>query len=153
MTGIDASDYIIKELKRRFSDNKNAMFVCEDFVKYFPTDGIKYDYVYSRFTLHAISEIQENRLLNNIKKFLINNGLFLVEARTIHDSLYGKGKKVNTNAYIYNEHYRRFINADEFKLKLKRLGFEILIFEEGTGFSKTENSDPVLLRCIARLKE
>ena len=58
-----------------------------------------------------------------------------------------------SNAYIYNEHYRRFINADEFKLKLKRLGFEILIFEEGTGFSKTENSDPVLLRCIARLKE
>lgn len=71
----------------------------------------------------------------------------------MNDNLYGKGIRVNKNAFIYDDHYRRFIDANEFRLKLERMKFEILLFEEKTGFSKTESSDPVLLRCIARLKE
>ena len=136
-----------------FLRNGNAEFICEDFVKYTPKDNIKYDYVYSRFTLHAISEYQEDQLLNNMKTFLSNDGVFFVEARTVNDDLYGKGIRVNKNAFIYDDHYRRFIDANEFRLKLERMKFEILLFEEKTGFSKTESSDPVLLRCIARLKE
>lgn len=152
ITGIDASDYIITMLNN-FLRNGNAEFICEDFVKYTPKDNIKYDYVYSRFTLHAISEYQEDQLLNNMKTFLSNDGVFFVEARTVNDNLYGKGIRVNKNAFIYDDHYRRFIDANEFRLKLERMKFEILLFEEKTGFSKTESSDPVLLRCIARLKE
>ena len=153
VTGIDASDYIIAKLNSSFFNNKNANFICEDFVKFLPKNEMRYDYIYSRFTLHAISEIQEDHLLNNIKQLLKNQGLFFIEARTIRDSLYGLGKRVNKNAYIYDDHYRRFIDANEFKLKLRKLEFEIAFFEERNGFSKIEASDPVLLRCIAQLKK
>ena len=87
-----------------------------------------------------------------MKTYLATNGLFLIEARTIKDDLYGKGIRVNNNAFIYDKHYRRFMVANDFKEKLERLNFKILFFKECSGFSKTETSDPVLLRCIARLE-
>ncbi len=152
VTGIDASNYIIERLNGKLFDNKNAEFICEDFTKHLPINNGKYDYVYSRFTLHAINERQEIKLLSNVRKFLSDDGFFFIEARTVKDSLYGKGIRVNKNAYIYDEHYRRFIDADEFRVKLEKLNFEIVVFEERQGFSKTESTDPVLLRCIARLK-
>lgn len=148
VTGIDASDYVIEKLNHKVSNQSDAIFICEDFTNHFPKYETKYDYVYSRFTLHAISERQENKMLNNIKKYLANDGLFFIEARTVHDSLYGKGINVNKNAYIYDNHYRRFIDVDEFKQKLEWLNFKILFLNEQTGFSKTDSSDPVLMRCI-----
>ena len=151
--GIDASDYIIKRLQHEFNDNHNADFIYDDFVQYRPNDKMKFDYVYSRFTLHAISELQEDILLKNIREYVEDDGIFFIEARTVKDSLYGKGVCVNKNAFIYDKHYRRFIDANEFKLKLKIMNYEIIFFEEKTGFSKTEYSDPVLMRCIARLKK
>ena len=152
VTGIDASNYIIDKLNCIALHIDNASFVCGDFVKYIPAFEEKYDYVYSRFTMHAISGFQETELLNNIRTYLIREGLFLVEARPVHDELFGKGKQINKNAYIFNGHYRRFIDAVEFRTKLEKIGFEIIFFEERTGFSKTNDSDPILLRCVARLK-
>lgn len=152
VTGVDASDYIIAKLSDKFSNNNNADFICNDFVSLSFLRNIKYHYIYSRFTLHAISEKQEDSLLKNVKGLLAENGLFFIEARTIHDELYGKGIMVNKNAYIFNDHYRRFIDPEMFWAKLDRLQYEVLLFEEQTGFSKKEDSDPVLLRCIARLK-
>ncbi len=151
VTGIDASDYVIDRLNQKFANNINSTFVCDDFIRHLSVYKSKYDYIYSRFSLHAISDSQENELLTNIKSVLSNNGLLFVEARTVHDSLYGKGINVNKNAYIYDNHYRRFIETNDFIKKLKRLKFEILFFKEQTGFSKTDTSDPVLLRCVARL--
>ncbi len=153
VTGIDASDYIIKILNNNILGNEKALFICDDFVKFIPKNTVKYDYVYSRFTLHAISECQEDQLLKNMRTFLTNDGIFFVEARTVNDDLYGKGIRVNKNAFIYDDHYRRFIDANEFRIKLERMKFEILLFEEKTGFSKTESSDPMLMRCIARLNK
>ena len=153
VTAIDASDYAVDHLNQITCNDVNALFICDDFVKSTSLYQIRYDYIYSRFSLHAISDIQENELLKNIKMSLDKKGILFVEARTVNDELYGKGLRVEKNAFIYNNHYRRFIDVGEFKEKLKCLGFEILTIEENSGFSKTENSDPVLMRCIARLAE
>lgn len=110
---------------------------------------MKYDCIYSRFTLHAITEQQEDELLDNIKDAL-NKGGILCIARTIHDDIFGMGKQVAHNAYIYNEHFRRFIDVNEFQNKLEKLGFSIISIEEAHGFSKTAESDPMLMRCIAK---
>lgn len=150
---IDGSDAAIDKLNEITADNRDALFVCDDFVKCKALYQMKYDCIYSRFTLHAITEEQENELLDNVRGALNAGGFFSVEARTIRDEIYGRGVEVAHNAYIYNDHFRRFIDVGEFREKLERLGFEIISIEEAQGFSKTENSDPVLMRCIAGIRQ
>jgi len=148
--GVDGSDYAINELNRLTIDNKNVLFICDNFVKCNTVFQMKYDCIYSRFTLHAITEEQENELLYKVKNAA--NGIFCVEARTIHDDIFGMGEKVAHNSFVYNNHFRRFIDSDEFKEKLMNIGFRIDYLEEKRGFSRTTDSDPVLMRCIASIR-
>ncbi len=150
VVAIDGSDVAVEMLNSIAKGNDNSLFVCDDFIKCHAIYQMIYDCIYSRFTLHAITEEQEMELLNNVKKALSDEGIFCVEARSVHDDIYGKGIEVGRNSFIFENHYRRFVDAEEFRGKLERKGFEILLLEEGRGFSKTEFSDPVLIRCVAR---
>ena len=146
---IDGSDIAIDMLNEMTKSNADALFVCDDFVKCQALYQMQYDCIYSRFTFHAITEDQENELLTNAREALGAGGLLCIEARTIHDEIYGLGTKVAHNSYEYNDHFRRFIDVDCFRKKLESLGFDIKYLEEKNGFSKTKESDPVLMRCIA----
>ena len=148
VTAIDASEPAISYLKDSKA-HENMLFICDDFVKSEPIYQRQYDYIYSRFTLHAISEREEHRLLNNVTKALKANGKLFIEARSIHDEIFGMGQMVEKNAYIYNDHFRRFIDMDELKSKLVERGFSILYAEESDEFSPTEDSKPMLIRMIA----
>jgi SAM-dependent methyltransferase len=110
----------------------------------------KFDYIYSRFTLHSVDEDGENRTLNWAFKNLNSDGLFCIEVRTTKDILCGKGVDMGNNVWFYNNHHRRFVEANEFKLKLKKIGFEIDLFTEDNGFAKYKDEDPIVLRVIAR---
>lgn len=148
VVGIDASNVAIEMLEQEHAGNKYLEFVCDDFVTAEALFQKEYDYCYSRFTLHAISEKQEEQLINNVYKALKKNGLFMIEARTIHDRIFGLGEKVEENAYIYDNHYRRFIDPEKLIDKAINKGFKVLYNQEKDGFSKTETDDPVLLRLI-----
>ena len=124
--------------------------MCDDFVTASVLFHREYDFCYSRFTLHAISERQEEQLIANVYKALKKDGLFMIEARTIHDSIYGLGELVERNAYVYNGHYRRFIDPEEIAEKLIGAGFSVVYNQEGKGFSKMAGNDPTLLRLIVR---
>lgn len=151
VTAIDGSDEAIDMLEKNIGSNEKALFVCDDFVKCQALYQMQYDCVYSRFTLHAITDDQEDELLTNVKEALSSGGILCIEARTIHDEIYGRGIKVGHNAYEYNDHFRRFIDVDEFRKKLEAKGFDVEYIEEAQGFSKTDDSDPVLMRVIARI--
>ena len=151
LTAIDGSDEAIDMLVKKIGSNEKALFVCDDFVKCHALYQMQYDCVYSRFTLHAITDDQEDELLTNVKEALSSGGILCIEARTIHDELFGRGTKVGHNAYEYNDHFRRFIDVDEFRDKLKDMGFDVEYIEEAQGFSRTADSDPVLMRVIARI--
>lgn len=150
VTGIDASYVAIKKLKETFGDNTKHCFVCDDFVTSKDVYDKKYDYCYSRFSIHAINDEQEMVLLNNVYNSLNKNGNFFIETRCIRDNIFGLGKKINKNTYIYNDHYRRFIDKDELINRLKKIGFLIDYAEENTGFAPYGDSDPVILRIIAK---
>lgn len=103
--------------------------------------------IYSRFTLHAISYEEEEKLFLHL-----NNGpdlkYLFIEARSIRDGLYGKGEQVGLHEFV-TSHYRRFIDPIVLKSKLES-GFEIQYFEEAQGFSVTDKEDPCLIRVIAK---
>ena len=149
VTGVDASDAVIEKLSNLTKDDGRAMFVCDNFVKCSALFQKKYDYIYSRFTLHAITERQEDELFQNLVDALKKDGKLFIEARTIRDDLYGKGEQVASNAFFYDGHFRRFIDPHLLKIKMESLGYHILQMEENRGFSKTATSDPVLLRVTA----
>ena len=148
VTGVDASEEAISHLNQY--NRKNSMFVCDDFVTCKALYQAQYDYFYSRWTMHAISERQEDELLRNISSSIKKDGLLFIEARSIHDDLYGVGEKISENEYIYNDHYRRFMDKDIFINKLKKLGYEIVFEVEGNTLSKTKKSDPTLIRIVAK---
>ncbi len=147
VVGIDASPEVIKALNCKYKDNL-GIFVCDDFVRANAIYQRQYDYCYSRFTLHAISEKQQIELFDNIKDALKPNGKIFIEARSINDDLYGKGKKVGKHSYYYNGHFRRFIDQKELKKHLESIDVRILYIQEGRGFAPTNDSDPVLIRVV-----
>lgn len=149
VTAIDSSDGVIAQLKGKYEED-NIYFICDDFVSSLAIFSGQYDYVYSRFTLHAINEKQETEVLKNVYKVLKKNGLFFIEVRSIHDELYGKGEKVGDNSYIFDGHFRRFIKREDLVHKMETIGFEIVSAMEERGFAPYKGNNPPIIRIIAK---
>lgn len=149
VTAIDASRSAIKKLQEE-NERDNICFICDDFVCSPTIFAGQYDYCYSRFSIHAINEEQEKEVITNVHKVLKSGGKFFIEVRSVHDEIYGKGKKVGKNSFIYGGHFRRFIEKEELENELIKKGFFIEYSEENRGFAPFENEDPLVIRIIAR---
>ena len=110
----------------------------------------KFNHVYSRFTMHSIKETEEDRVIKWSYDHLHSGGKLLIEARSIRNELYKKGEPVpnEPHAYIYNDHYRRFIDTDKLHKKLEAEGFKVIYFEEQNGFGG--ETDQLFFRTIAK---
>lgn len=148
VTGIDVSEVAIRELQHK--NTNHCIFICDDFVNAEAIYQIQYDYCYSRFTLHAINAEQETQILDKAYTMLKSNGFLFIEARSIRDEKFGKGQEVEKNAYIYDGHYRRFIDPMELKDKLEHIGFAIVEMEESDKFAPSKNEKTVCVRVIAQ---
>ena len=148
VVGVDASE-VVWDLAEKYKDKKNVSFVRDDFIKFLNKPKV-YDHIYSRFSLHAINEQQEDQLIDSAYKSLKHAGYFYIEVRSIHDDLYGKGVKVARNTFIEDKHFRRFIVREELEKKLEMQGFEILYSDEARGFAPYGESDPLIIRTISR---
>lgn len=147
--GVDASNTAIDILQtRKFNTNK-IEFVCDDFVSLTSSFDSDFDYVYSRFSLHAINKKQENLLIDEVYKALKDGGYFFVEARSIKDEIYGKGERVAKDSYIYDGHFRRFLRIENLCTKMKEVGFSIVYAKENRGFAPFEETDPCVIRVVA----
>ncbi len=149
VTAIDASDGVIRQLKQE-NDEDNICFICDDFVSSSAIFSGQYDYVYARFALHAINEEQETEVLHNVYRVLKQGGRFFIEVRSVNDELYGQGIKVGKNAYIFDGHFRRFIEIDQLVNKMKNMGFKIMSALEKRGFAPFEGNDPLIIRIEAQ---
>lgn len=147
VTAIDASSDSIDHLLAHHK-NDDICFICDDFVCASTIYSGQYDYCYSRFSLHAINESQETEVIQNVYKVLKDGGRFYIEVRSIHDELYGKGKKVGEDSYFYDGHFRRFIRKETLEKKLQTIGFNLVYSEEKTGFAPYGESDPPVIRII-----
>ena len=149
VVAIDQSESSINNLKQSVSNN-NIEFVVDDFIKTKLLKRESFDYIYSRFTLHSISEEQEEKLLKRVYEGLQKDGLFLVEARSIKDDIFGLGEKIARNTYVYNNHSRRFIVLDELVKKLTSYGFKIEFVNESNNYAAYKDQNPIVIRVIAK---
>ncbi len=149
VTAVDQCAEEIDFLNNRFG-GKNLNFKCADFsdLKF----RKKFDAIYSRFTLHAISKQQEIKTLNWCANHLNENGLLLIEARGTQNEIYGMGEKVSgeADAFIYEGHYRRFLNAADVNKQINDLGLTILSSDEAENRAPFNGTNYKFLRIIAR---
>jgi SAM-dependent methyltransferase/tetratricopeptide (TPR) repeat protein len=108
-----------------------------------PAPGAGEIVVYLRFFLHSVDESTEDALLGALVETLAGGFRLCAEFRTTRDGRLPK---------LYGDHYRRYLDEEEFAAKLERTwGFTIEHLEAGTGLSPYQGEDPHLARIIARV--
>lgn len=146
---VDQCDNIIELLVQRFQKVDNLNFKCLDFTC---LDDIgPFDIVYSRFTLHSISKEQEENVLRWAYRNLLPDGKFCIEVRGQKNEIFQVGTPVEgeADAFILNDHYRRFIHFETLCEKLKALGFNLEFAKEEKGFAPYKGTDETYIRVIA----
>lgn len=101
--------------------------------------------VYSRFSLHSVSDETQDRLLSNLLASDVPV-VVAVEARSIHDELYGKGVEVGPHAF-QTDHYRRFLDPAMF-LNDFVSHFQLVSFRLERGLARFRDEDPVVMRAV-----
>ena len=146
---IDQSNIAIKKnkLKTRRLGFKNVTFknLSSNHLKKIANK--KVNFIYARFFIHAINEVNEDIFLKSIKKNFGSNTLVSLEFRTTKDNLMKKGKKLSKYERL-TDHYRRFIDTKKFVNKLKKMNFKIIYKKTSINLSKTKNDNPHLCRII-----
>lgn len=113
---------------------------------------LKFDVVYSRFCLHAMTEKEEVDSLNAAYQILQPNGRIYIECRSINDPLARKGEVISPTERIHG-HYRRFIIIDELEVRLQNAGFKIDSMEESNNLAVLGDDNPVVIRvCASKAK-
>lgn len=152
--GVVAVDQVvseIEELTAKHADVSNLKFEVGDFT-HLPDAESKFDAVYSRFTLHSVSKTGQDRVLKWSDASLTDGGYLCIETRGQKNELYKKGLPVEgeEDAYIYNNHYRRFVDFDTFREEVSSAGFLILEAYEQKGFAPYDDTDYQFIRVIAQ---
>lgn len=149
VTAIDQCDNIIELLNHRFQKVDNLSFKCADFTCL--DDETKYDIIYSRFTLHSISKKQEENVVNWAYRNLKSNGKLCIEVRGQQNEIYQVGIPVEgePDAFILNDHYRRFLHFETFCKELQDFGFKLDFAKEQKGFAPYNGTNETYIRVIA----
>ena len=149
---IDLSISAIKNniLKSKRLNIKNVTFKNLSSNDLNTNNNKKINFIYGRFFLHAINESSENKFLKIIKNNFSPKTIIALEFRTIKDVLMKKGKKISKYERM-TDHYRRFINVNQFIDKIKIMNFNILYKTSGINLSKSPGDNPHLCRIIFSL--
>ena len=143
--GIDISKIAIKNNTKKLKNTFQVMDAC---TRRFNLKK-KYDFIYCRFFLHTINQNSERIFLDNVKKIMKKNSKLFLEFRTTKDPLMKIGKKISNNEVI-SDHYRRFINVQEFLKEIKKNNFKIFYKASSNNFAKFGNERPHICRIILK---
>jgi cyclopropane fatty-acyl-phospholipid synthase-like methyltransferase len=94
-----------------------------------------FDVVYSRFTLHSITALDQICLFQNLPGLLNKGGRLMIEVRSVKDPIYGKGQKTAADTYLYNDHQRRFVRIESIVSIISKLGFTVFFAGERQGWA------------------
>jgi len=107
---------------------------------------------YSRFVLHAIPEILEDKILNFAYDNMSLKSLMIHEFRTNKDPLSKKGMTLSSNEML-TDHYRRFIDLSRFIKKVTNMGFELIYSIESDNLAIFKEDNPVVARVVFRKRK
>ncbi len=82
------------------------------------------DVVYAHLSLHYFDNKTTKNIFNKIYRALRKNGLFFLKCKSTEDELYGKGRKLEDNMYVFKNHIRHFFDKDYTRTQLEK--FQII---------------------------
>ncbi len=146
VVGVDASPTAIDRCRRLAATlNEQATFVVARIDEPGLAARIKGDttprVVYARFFLHAITEAEEEDLLDLAATIADPGDLLAVEYRTIRDL---------SGAKATGTHFRRFVLPAAFEARALGRGFDVTYSVEGFGFAKYRQDDAYVARTLFR---
>ena len=111
------------------------------------------DVIYMRWFLHAMPyEIGTNIFKNSVNS-MKPGGLICIEVRSINDDILKEESIYSTSDLSYKTTHKRWLySVERLTLLAQQNDIEILELIESRNFSKTESSDPLLIRFIGRKK-
>jgi adenylylsulfate kinase-like enzyme len=151
VTAVDKSAAAV-ELCQKLHTNSSVKFFAGTLQRYSEEWAGQFDFVYSRFVLHAMTEAEEVEMLQAAHRALSPKGQIMVECRSINDPLAREGEVISPTERIAG-HYRRFIIRDELRDRLTSAGFEVTYETESNGLAVFKDEDPVVIRFVARKAE
>ncbi len=151
VVAIDKSEVAI-DVSKKSNEFESITYICCEASAVSDYIERRYDYIYSRFSLHAMTEKEEVNALHAVYELLELGGLLCIECRSINDSLSRRGEVLSPTERI-DGHYRRFIELQTLLKRLKGIGYVILEANESRGMAKFKDEDPVVIRVIAKKSE
>jgi SAM-dependent methyltransferase len=147
VTGVDKCGFLS-------APHKNINFISDDVETVLDTiliQPIDIDLVYMRWFLHAMPYDKGELVFNKSLKILKPEGIFCAEIRSLNDIELINQSKYNADDKSYSTDHKRWLYNTEMIQKLAfSNNLEILEMVEGSNFSATTISNPVLIRLIAK---
>jgi SAM-dependent methyltransferase len=148
VTGLDKSAEAIELCKNLYSSDEPIKFFYGTITDIAKINKKKFDLIYSRFVIHAMSLNEELEMLKISYKLLKKNGKLFIECRSTNDPLSQKGEILSHTERVFG-HYRRFIILDEFIQRLVQVGFKVVEAIENVGLAEFGEEDPMVIRVKA----
>lgn len=147
VTGIDISETAITN--NSILKNKNLSFLKFDIEN--DTTSKKFDIIYSRFFIHALSENGEKKLIQLINKIKKKNSYVFLEFRNSKDDIFNKIKIKEHNKFVnFNKgHFRRIIDTKIFIQNfIKKTKSKNIYSKSSKNLSIVKDDNPHLSRVI-----
>jgi len=71
-----------------------------------------FDIIYAHLSLHYFDDKTTQKIFNKLYSILKKDGLLCVKCKSTDDMLYGRGKKIGNNMFLFKKHVRHFFNKD-----------------------------------------
>jgi len=150
VVGLDASPAAV-ELCRHMHPDASVEFVAGTLPEHAAKWGQRFDVLYTRFVLHAMTEQDELDLWREARKVLRPGGRLMLECRSIQDPLAREGSVLSPTERVAG-HYRRFIVLEELVRRLRAQGYSVESTEESNGLAVHGDEDPVVIRLFGRIR-
>ncbi len=121
VTAVDFSlsgiTFLKSEIKKKNIHNIKTM--QQDITKIkLPKNSV--DVVYAHLSVHYFTNAETTKFLTTIQALLNKGGIFFVKVKSIDDTLFGKGKKIEENMFIHESHVRHFFDTDYMRKMLRQ---------------------------------
>lgn len=110
VTALDLSSKALSLFQKK---PKNVEFICED-MQNINLPANSFDVVFANLTLHYFDDKTTRKIIDNITKSLVKDGVLTFLCKSTKDPLWGVGVKVEENVYDdkYRHHFfdKKYIN-------------------------------------------
>jgi ubiquinone/menaquinone biosynthesis C-methylase UbiE len=96
-----------------------------------PFASNSFDVLYAHLSVHYFDDAKTHAVFAELRRVLKPGGLLFVKCKSVEDPLFGKGKKVGEDMYLY-KHVRHFFSKKAMQKYLK--DFQILRLRKSSSF-------------------